>query len=101
MSADLPAAVLDRVDESRRAFLSKMLAATPFTVPTIASFTIASLTAEAVAAQTVVTSTIGRPNPVPATSSVSLVAAAAGLLLSGLAVLQSHSRQQADDDKAE
>jgi hypothetical protein len=101
MSADLPAAVLDRVDETRRAFLNRMLAATPFMVPAVASFTIASLTANEAVAQTVVSTKTGAPNAVPATSSVGLVAAAAGLLLSGLAVLQHHRGQQADDDKAE
>ena len=102
MSADLPAAVLDRVDETRRAFLNRMLAATPFMVPAVASFTIASLTAdEAVAATTVVSTKTGAPNAVPASSSVGLVAAAAGLLLSGLAVLQHHRGQQPDNDKAE
>jgi hypothetical protein len=102
MSADLPAAVLDRVDETRRAFLNRMLAATPFMVPAVASYTIASLTADEAAAQTLSTkvSTTG-PKAVPASSSVGLVAAAAGLLLSGLAVLQHHRGQQPDNHKAE
>ncbi len=41
--ADSPDDVLDRVDQDKRDFLKKVLAATAFTVPTIVSFSMDSL----------------------------------------------------------
>jgi len=99
-SGDLPEAVLERVDETRRAFINKMIAATPFMVPAVASLTITSFTADEVAAQTLPAVPTATPS-IPANSSVGLVAAAAALVVTGVALLQRHRSKQAGEDTKE
>jgi DNA-binding MltR family transcriptional regulator len=101
-SGDLPEAVLERLDETRRAFINKMIAATPFLVPAVASLTITSFTADEVAAQVVTTTVMTTTGPsIPANSSVGLVAAAAALVVTGVALLQRHRSKQAGEDTKE
>jgi hypothetical protein len=100
-SGDLPEAVLERLDETRRAFINKMIAATPFLVPAVASLTITSFTADEVAAQTVSTPLPTATPSIPANSSVGLVAAAAALVVTGVALLQRHRSKQAGEDTKE
>jgi hypothetical protein len=99
-SGDLPEAVLERLDETRRAFINKMIAATPFLVPAVASLTITSFTADEVAAQTVVT-TVMSTAKIPANSSVGLAAAAAALVVTGVALLQRRGSKQAGEETKE
>ena len=99
-SGDLPEAVLERLDETRRAFINKMIAATPFLVPAVASLTITSFTADEVAAQTATVTTTTTPS-IPANSSVGLVAAAAALVVTGVALLQRRGSKQAGEETKE
>ena len=78
-SHDVPETVLHRVDETRRSFVKKLIISGPFVVPAVASFSMAGLSVNE--AQAVV------PNSVPANSPVGLGATAAGLLLTGAALV--------------
>jgi hypothetical protein len=90
-SRDVPETVLDRLDESRRSFVRKLIIAGPFVVPAVASFTMTGLSVTEAQAQ------VPNVTNIPATSPVGLGATAAGLLLTGAALLWYGLGRKPDD----
>jgi hypothetical protein len=86
---DVPEAVLNGLNQSRRSFVKKLVVSAPFVAPAVASFSMSGLSVSEAQAQT--------PNSIPANSPVGLGAAAAGLLLAGAALLWRGLGRKADD----